>query len=440
MTKTPAPNDTKATAAWCTYDWANSAFTTLVVSFIYAVYFAQAFAADENVGTALWSRGIVVSSILIALLAPILGALADRGGTRRRYLITATIVSAVATSILAFIQPGQANAALIALSIFVIANVAFEIGMVFYNSFLPTLASPEKIGRISGYGWGVGYLGGLACLVIALFGFIGFAGGEPLIPLSRENGFNIRATNFLVAGWFLVFSIPMFLWVRDRDGAKGQVDLRGAFRDIAKTFHEIRQYREVVVFLLARLVYNDGLVTIFAFGGIYAMGTFGMTVSEVALWAIALNVAAGTGAFVFGVFDDKLGGKKTVLASLVALLIAGFIAVVAPNRAWFWVASLGVGIFAGPNQSASRSLMGRFVPPKHQAEFFGFYAFSGKATAFLGPLLLGILSSAYGQRAGFSVILLFFILGGAILLRVNEQRGLDAAARTVLHSAAPPSA
>ena len=420
-------DDRTTIAAWCTYDWANSGFTTLVVTFIYSTYFVQAFADDAGTGTLLWSRGIVISSILIALLSPLLGAAADRGGARRTFLIISTLVCVAATTLLAFVTPDQSNAVLKALTVFIIANVAFEIGMVFYNAFLPTVASPERIGRVSGYGWGLGYAGGLGCLVVALLGFVGLPGLEPLLTLSTEQAFNVRATNLLVAGWFLIFSVPIFLWVRDPAEGAGGIHIGQAFADLKVTAHKIRQYRQIIRFLLARLVFNDGLVTVFAFAGIYASGTFDFSQSDIIVFGIVINVAAGLGAWVFGIMDDRRGGKSTIMVSLAALSVATLIAVFAPTRAWLWVAGIGIGIFAGPNQSASRSLMGRFVPERHQSEFFGFFAFSGKATAFLGPLLLGILSEAYGQRVGVSVVVLFFLAGGALLWTVDEKEGIDAA-------------
>ena len=422
--------DDRATiAAWCTYDWANSAFPTLVVTFIYSSYFVQAFADDAGTGTALWSRGIVISSILIALLSPLLGAAADRGGARRRFLIISTLVCVAATAALAFVTPDQSTAVLTALTMFVVGNVAFEVGMVFYNAFLPAVASSARIGRVSGYGWGLGYAGGLVCLVVALLVFVGVPGRDPLLALSTEQAFNVRATNLLVAGWFLIFSMPMFLWVRDPGEGVGGITLGQAFADLQDTMHKIRQYRQIVRFLLARLVFNDGLVTVFAFAGIYASGTFDFSQSDIIVFGIVINVAAGFGAWVFGIMDDRRGAKSTIMVSLAALSVATLIAVFAPGRSWLWVAGVGIGIFAGPNQSASRSLMGRFVPDRHQSEFFGFFAFSGRATAFLGPLLLGILSEAYGQRVGVSVVVLFFLAGGALLWTVDEQEGIAAATR-----------
>ena len=411
--------------SWCLYDWANSAFTTLVVTFIYAAYFTSAFADDPGRGTALWSRGIMVSALAIAVLAPIAGALADRGG-RRRYLILCSLLCVAATAALTFVRPGQPNAVVIALAVFVVANVAFELGLVFYNSFLSTLAAPERIGRISGYGWGLGYFGGLAALAAAL---VVFVPETPLFGIPTDEGFNLRATNLLVAGWFLIFSIPAFIHLRDGSAPAGGVSVRQAFRDVAATARHLRRYRQVVRFLLARLLYNDGLVTVFAFGGIYAVGTFGFSFQELVTFGIVLNVGAGLGALAFGFVDDRIGGKATIGLSVAALVVATLLGALAPTRTWFWVSAILVGIFIGPNQSASRSLMARFVPAQHESEFFGFFAFSGKVTSFMGPALLGVLSDVYNQRVGVASLLVFFVLGGLILWRVDEREGIAAAGR-----------
>lgn len=412
--------------SWALYDWANSAFTTLVVTFVYSTYFTKGIAPDEVTGTTWWSRAVAVSALLTAALAPILGAAADQAGARKRFLAVATALCVGATTLLGFVSPNMANAGLVALTLFVIADISFETGNIFYNAFLPTIASPERIGRVSGYGWGLGYAGGLVCMGLALAGFV--RPEAPWFGLSTTDGFNVRATNFLVAAWFLVFSIPLFLFVPERRLTGVRLDPRAALRELARTIRTIRQYGEIVKFLIARLVFNDGLVTVFAFGGIYAAGTFGMSLSEVILFGVALNVTSGLGAVAFGFVDDKIGGKKTILVSLVALSLATLLAVWAPTRLWFWIAGLLIGIFVGPNQSASRSLMGRFVPERHQAEFFGFFAFSGKATSFLGPLLLGTLTQAFdSQRVGVATVIAFFVVGGVLLATVDERRGITAA-------------
>jgi UMF1 family MFS transporter len=409
------------TISWCFYDFGNSAFTTLVVTFIYSTYFTQAIAPDEITGTLLWSRGISISAILIALLSPILGAIADQTGLRRRMLISTTLISVAATFLLYYPTEGMIREALI---LFVVGNVCFELGSVFYNSYLPEIAPQEKVGRISGYGWSFGYVGGLLAMFIAMVGFVNPE--TPWFGLARD-GEHIRATNILVAGWFAVFSLPLFFSVREVPkkgrGSLGKV-INDSFIQLKDTYQHISNYRQIVRLLIARLVYNDGLVTIFAFGAIYAAGTFDFTFEEIMIFGVVLNVTAGLGAFLMGFFDDRLGGRNTIIVSLFGLIVATLGAVAAPNKTFFWASGILVGIFAGPNQSASRSLMARFIPKANTNEFFGFFAFSGKLTSFLGPLLLGIFTSTFGsQRMGVSVILVFFVFGLWLIYRVDEEEG-----------------
>ncbi len=420
--------DSRSIWAWALFDFANSPFTTLVVTFIYPVFFAQAIVGDEIQGTALWSRAVTITAILVALLSPILGALADRGGYRKEFLLAATLGCIAGTTALFFIGEGQIWRAFLW---FVVANTAFEMGMVFYNAFLPDIAPPEKIGRISGYGWALGYAGGLLALVVALVTLV-----QPEVPwfgFVKDQGQNIRATNLLVAAWFAVFSVPIFLFVKDDvvEGAKSAKIVRETVAQLKETLREIRKYRQIVRFLIARLIYNDGLVTVFAFGGIYAAGTFGFELEEILIFGIVLNVTSGLGAFGLGFLDDWLGGKRTLQITLVGLIVATLLAVLAPNRFWFWVSGIVIGIFVGPNQAASRSLMGRFVPDDKENEFFGFFAFSGKLTAFLGPLLLGVLTQAFdSQRVGISVVLVLFFLGLILLSWVDEKEGIEVANRS----------
>jgi len=420
----PGRDVPKVLWSWSMYDWANSAFTTLVVTFIYSTYFTQGMVDDPKQGALWWSRAVAISAIVTALASPFLGAAADRGGARKRFLIISTTLCVIATTILAFISPAMANGPLIALVVFVVADIAFEVGNVFYNAFLPSIASPARIGRVSGSGWALGYVGGMVCMGIAL---VGFVADVPWFGMSTEDGWNIRATNLLVAGWFLLFALPMFLLVPETRTNAARISVKAAFQELAQTAQHIGRFRELVKFLVARLVFNDGLVTVFAFGGIYAAEVFNMNMSEVIMFGVVLNVTSGIGAFLFGFVDDRIGGKNTILITIVMLAVATGMAVWAPTREWFWAAGILLGIFVGPNQSASRSLMGRFVPDKHQSEFFGFFAFSGKATAFVGPILLGSLTSAVSHRAGMASVMLFFIVGGLLLLTVNEAKGMAAA-------------
>jgi UMF1 family MFS transporter len=428
------PRGSKSVWGWALYDFGNSAFTTLIVTFIYSVFFAQQIAPDGNTGTVLWANAIAVTAIIVAVSSPFLGALADRGGHRRRYLLLTTVIAIAGSVLLYFPTPGEVRFALI---VFVIANVAFELSGVFYNSYLPDISTPANIGKISGYGWSLGYLGGLLAMGIVLVGFIlpespwfGVATGE-------EGLFqNFRATTLVVALWFAVFSVPMFLWVpeaRYPDPPPLGELLRGTVGQLINTFKEIRRYGQIARLLVARMIYNDGLVTIFALGPLYAAEVFGFTLIEVMYWGLALNITAGLGAFAMGFLDDRIGGKKTILISLVGLIIATLWATLAPaeSKTSMFLAGLVVGIFVGPNQAASRSLLGRLVPPDKETEFYGFFAFSGKAIAFMGPLLYGGMTTVFGnQRYGIGVIIVFFVVGGLILATVDEKAGMAASGRS----------
>lgn len=405
--------------SWCFYDFGNSAFTTLVITFIYSTYFTKAIAENEIDGTYLWSQAIAITAVIVSLLSPILGAIADKGGYRKIFLTLTTYISIGATALLFFPIKGQI---LFALILVVIANVNFELGGVFYNAYLPEIVSRKKIGRISGIGWGAGYLGGLLAMLVAMVGFV--SPDVPWFGLNIDTGEHIRATNILVAAWFFIFTLPAILYLKEKKVESANrigIVVLNSIQALKKTFQEIKIYKNTVRFLISRLIYNDGLVTIFAFGAIYASGTFGFTFNEIMIFGIVLNIAAGSGAFLMGYIDDVIGGKLTIQISLIGLMIAVLLAVFANSKLLFWVSGIIVGLFAGPNQSASRSLMGRLTPPDKINEFYGFFAFSGKLTSFLGPMLLGIFTKYFSsQRYGVAVVFIFFFVGFLLMRNVNE--------------------
>ena len=405
--------------SWCFYDFGNSAFTTLVITFIYSTYFTKAIAENEIDGTYLWSQAIAITAVIVSLLSPILGAIADKGGYRKIFLTLTTYMSIGATALLFFPIKGQI---LFALILVVIANVNFELGGVFYNAYLPEIVSRKKIGRISGIGWGAGYLGGLLAMLVAMIGFV--SADDPWFGLKIETGEHIRATNILVAVWFFIFTLPAILYLKEKKVESANrigIVVLNSIQALKKTFQEIKIYKNTVRFLISRLIYNDGLVTIFAFGAVYASGTFGFTFNEIMIFGIVLNIAAGSGAFLMGYIDDVIGGKLTIQISLIGLMIAVLLAVFANSKLLFWVSGIIVGLFAGPNQSASRSLMGRLTPPDKINEFYGFFAFSGKLTSFLGPMLLGIFTKYFSsQRYGVAVVFIFFFIGFLLMRNVNE--------------------
>ena len=415
-------NNKKHIFFWCLYDFGNSAFFTVVVTFVYATYFTQVISPDEITGTLLWSRGISISAILIAILSPLLGAIVDQGGLKKKILIYTAVISFFSTILLFFPSEGMVFQSLF---LFIIANVSFELGQVFYNAYLIDITSMDRVGKISGYGWSAGFMGGLVVMFLVMIGFV--ETDNPWFGFSK-NGQNIRATNLLVAVWFIFFSIPLIQSMRD-ESVKIKKNIFELFNDsfnqLKNTYRHLNDYKEISKFLIARLFYNDGLVTIFAFGAIYAAGTFNFSFSEIMFFGIILNITAGLGSLIFGPIDDLIGGKKTILISLIGLIIGTILAVGAQSKNMFWIAGILVGIFSGPNQASSRSLMARMVPKKYSNEFFGFYTFSGKFTSFLGPFLLGIITKSFeSQRAGIFIVLFFFTIGLFFLLSVDVKKAL----------------
>ena len=411
----------KVIFSWACFDFANSAFATLVVTFIYSTFFVDGIATDKISGSTQWANTVSISSILVALLSPPLGAIADAYGWKRRMMFTCVIVCVLCTALLYFPQRGDI---LIALFLFAVANTAVELSIVFNNAFLPDIAPKERHGKVSGQAWAFGYVGGLLCLVIALAGFVS---DNPWFGLTEDAGQKYRATNLLVALWFAVFSIPMLLWVKERKNpqrADGLVSVaRNSFARLTHTFSHLRSYKELFWLLIARLFYNDGIVTVFAFGGIYAMGTFGFEYKQLVVFGIVLNVCAGLGAFLFSFVEDKIGSRTTILISLIGLLVSSTIAIFVESQAIFWVCAIVLGLFVGPNQSASRAYLSRLTPTDKANEFFGFFAFSGKATAFAGPLLFGQFTNLFdSQRAGMTSVPVLLAIGMLLLMWKTKGR------------------
>lgn len=410
----------RAVFSWCLYDWANSAFNTVIGTFVFSVYFARGVYGDETAGSAVWGYALGAAGLAVAFTSPVLGAIADRGGARKPWLGVFVAMTLIATALLWYATPDKSMVPFV-LACVVIASVAFEIANVFYNAMLEDVAPPGMIGRVSGWAWGLGYAGGLGCLLIALVGFI--QPDRPLFGLSTENAENIRATAVLVALWFGLFALPLFLFTPDTPATR--VPLRQAAADglaqLARTLRDVRRYGNIVRFLIASALYRDGLTTLFAMGGLYAAGTFGMDFEEILIFAIGLNVTAGLGAFGFAWLDDAAGSKKTVLVALIGLTGFGTATLLISDKTVFIALALGLGIFVGPAQAASRSLMARLSPNELETEMFGLYAFSGKSVAFLGPIFFGLATEAFdSQRAGMAVIILFFVAGGMVLATVRE--------------------
>jgi len=405
--------------AWCLYDWANSAFPTVITTFVFAAYFTKAVAADEISGTSAWGWAMSLSALAVALLGPVLGAIADHAGRRKPWLFGFTLLCAIAATLLWTIE-ADAGFIVQALVLVALANFAFETGMIFYNAMLADLAPAGRTGRWSGWGWGLGYFGGLSCLAVTLVGFV--QTDTPWFGLDKEASEHLRITGPLVGLWVMVFALPLFIWTPDKpSGVKiGDAVGRG-LNTLVQTIKNIRDYSIAIRFLIARMIYTDGLNTLFAFGGIYAAGTFGFGFEDLILFGIAINVSAGLGAATFAWVDDWIGPKRTVLISLVALIFLSLALLVIESVQLFWIIGTALGIFVGPAQSASRSMMARIAPPELRTEMFGLYALSGKATAFLGPALLALMTQVFeSQRVGMASIVIFFVVGLFLLIRIPE--------------------
>ena len=413
-----APENKRALWSWALYDWANSAFFTIILTFVFAQYFSVSVIQDEVAGTRAWGNIVGIAGGVIAILAPILGAIADQSGRRKPWLISFTLLCVVSSAMLWTVTPDQSQFWTAALWVG-LGTLGAEFAFIFYNSMLPDLARPERTGRWSGWAWGLGYVGGIASLVVALYGFIEADG--TLFNLDRDAAEHVRATFVLVAVWYLVFALPAFFFIPDRPstGLSLGAATRAGLAQLKQSIAHVRQYRDIVRFLIARMLYTDGLATIFTFGGVYAAGTFNMSPTEVLQFAIALNVTAGLGALGFAWIDDALGGRNTILLSLVGLGCSAFAILVVDGATAFWIWGMILGIFVGPLQSASRSHLARVAPPHLQTQMFGLFAFSGKATAFAGPLLVGWVTSVTdSQRWGMSTILLFLLIGFVLMLKV----------------------
>lgn len=414
------PQDRRAVFAWCLYDWAYSAFNTVVSTFVIATYFVRGVAIDAATGTTQWATTQAIAGLLIALLAAPLGAIADRGGRRRVLLGGFTAVMATATAGLWFVHPDPHDA-LLALTLVGIATVAYEIATVFYNAMLTEVAPAGEVGRISGLAWGFGYVGGLICLGTCLWLLIN-PDPSPL-GLDRGQAEHVRAAAVFAAIWIAVFAWPVLVAVPQTSARiPWRHAIRGGLSDLTRILRSAANHPGVARFLFARMIYSDGLTTLFAFGGIFAAGVLGMDAKDVLLLGIGLNVTAGIGALAFAFLEDRIGAKVTVLTSLAALFVLGALVLAAQTPRAFWFAALGLGLFIGPAQAASRSLMAHLAPAETRNAWFGLYALSGRVTGFIGPAALALVTGITGsQRAGMGVILVLLAVG-AVLLGFSDTR------------------
>ena len=398
---------------WTLFDFANTSFSVLIVAVGYSLYFKKIVAGGGGTGDLAWGITVSISMLATALIAPVLGAASDFAHSRKRFLFAFTIASVIATALLFFVDAGMVVTGSL---LFIVANVGFEGGIVFYNAFLPTLASTRSYGRVSGYGFAMGYVGSLVSLIVAMPLFAG--GFEP------ENLFNVRLSFVIAAGMFLVFSLPLFLWLRTPgDTPAGSTPfVRAGYQRVRDTVTHLRSYSQIVLFLAAFFIYNDGILTVISFASIFAEAALKFSLQEVLLLFAVVQASAIGGSLITGFLTDRIGPKKSITITLVAWLLVVAGAYIVTSKAVFYIIGIIAGAAMGGSQSASRSLMALLTPPEREAEFFGFYdGLCGKASAVIGTFLFGVLSWATGDlRIAVVSVGLFFVAGLILLQRVED--------------------
>lgn len=397
--------------AWALWDWASSGFAAVVTTFVFAVYLTSSSFGNEDVLAGQVAFAAALGGFVVAIFAPVIGRRSDDTGRRKRGLFIATMTLVLVTAALFFIEPAP-QFFIVGLALFTIAGVIFEFAQVNYNAMLSQVSTPSTIGRVSGFGWGLGYVGGIVLLLILLVGFI-----QPDVGwfgVNSTNGLNIRAAMLVTALWLAVFSLPLFLRVPETQpltDRHGESFWHG-YRELAVTIRELAKHnRPVLWFLLASAIYRDGLNGAFTLGGIIAARAFGFDFTSIMYFAIAGNLVAGIVTLIAGRLDDWFGAKPVILVSLSIAMLAGLgmFFLYDFGTPVFWVTGLTLAACIGPIQAASRGLLLRLAPKDSPGALFGLYATTGRITSFLSQLLFGICVAAFGST-------IFGVLGIAVVL------------------------
>ncbi len=404
------------------YDFANSGYTTVVLTAIFNTYFVGVIAAQSVAGraTLYWTLAMVIANAIVLFSAPVIGALADFGAHKKRFLVVTTGGCVLFTAALATVGPGDLAQAMV---LVILATIMFSAGENIIAAFLPEIAPPKEMGRISGYGWALGYSGGMLVLAMCL-AYVSWAesrgqGAEDYVPV----------TLLITAGMFGLAALPTFIWLKERAQKsrlpQGEHTLVIGFKRVYRTLRDVSRFRDLIRFLIALTVFQSGIYTVIVLAAIYAQKVMGFTTKDTVIMIMVVNVTAAIGAFLFGQLQDRLGSIRTLALTLLVWIAALLIAYVSETRAVFWVAANLIGLALGSSQSASRALVGLFSPPGRSAEFFGLWGLAIKLAAIIGPLSYGLITylSHGDHRLAIVSTNVFFIIGLMLLLTVNEERG-----------------
>jgi UMF1 family MFS transporter len=419
--------------AWYLYDFGNSAYASVVLLAVYSAYF-QGQVVGGAEGSRLWGAAVGIAMLVVAIISPFLGAIADFSGAKKRFLLIFTTMACVFTALLFFARPG---AVVIGMGFFILAEIGYRAAQVFYNGLLPEIAAPEEMGRISGNGWAIGTVGGVVCLVLIL-GLVLAFGGTLVVRISLV----------ITAVFFAVFAVPIFFWLQERAQPQllpeGESYLRVAFKRLGKTIRTVGQFREFVKFIIAFLIYNDGIIMALDFAAIIGAVLFGMTQFELIVFVILVQVTNVAGAFAFGYLVDRIGGKPSLVVSLVMMIAIVIGLYFNQSLTGYFVIGAVAGVAMAGAQSVSRTMVAIFAPPGQGAEFYGFFAVAGRTSSFIGPAVYGWLAAEAalwfqaqgqdarlaeqsGQRLAILSIGVFILAGLLMLAFVDEKRAREAA-------------
>lgn len=412
--------------AWCMYDFANSGFTTVILTAIFNAYFVGVIAAEHGSGdaTLIWTLAIAASNALVLLSAPVVGAIADYSGAKKRFLTATTVGCVIFTSLLYFAGPGDIALAVV---LVILATFMFSSGENLIAAFLPEISTPETMGRLSGYGWALGYFGGLLALVLCLV-YVTYAEAQGM-----EAADYVPVTNLIVAALFGLAALPTLLWLRERVDATASFDsvtaVREGFNRLKVTWQQARQHTDLFRFLASLTSYYAGIYIVIVLAAVYAQEVMGFKTQDTIMLIMVVNVTAAVGAFLFGHLQDRIGSKRCIAVTLLIWIAAILCAYFAVDEFLFWVAANLIGTALGGAQSAGRALVGQFTPAGRQGEFFGLWGLATKLSAMIGPLTYGgmVYLFAGNHRTALLGTLAFFLIGLLLLATVDERRGLEMA-------------
>ena len=399
------------------YDFANSAFTTIVITFIFATYFAKQIAPNPILGQSYWGWAIGATGVLVAIIGPILGSFADKKNYTEFFIKLFTIMCIILTALLWFSKPSE-KYLLFTLIIVASANFFYELSLIFYNSILKRISNSNNLGKSSGFSFAFGYIGGILILIICIKIFI----DNDALPfgLSKENSENIRATSIVVAIWYLIFSIPFLMSLKKKINHNIEVPSNNIKK--IKDLIWDKGLNNLGKFLIARMLYADGLNAIIVMGGIFAVGVFKLEIKDLLVLSILMNITAFIGAIIGGYANDRFTSKSVIIFSLLGLIFSSTIILFIKTQLLFLIFAAINGFFIGPIQSASRVFITRSIDQNNQASGFGLFALSGKLTSFIGPLLVSTITYiSNSQRIGFSSAIILLLIGLFILLKVKKN-------------------